>query len=188
MSKLMQRLASAKAERRKAIDRYAELLMQAEYTYDQLLYVAAETMVVHQNTKAALDEAESELLRINRSVVAYELVGNYENLTADERLDLLRPYAEEGDPASKLALLVAEHTKAATPRKGGKAKSDGLQAIRNYCRDLYEGQPAGMKHQTKLKAIRDQVTEFAKASGKKLSYDQFIKTASGWTEDLRQKK
>lgn len=68
---------------------------------------------------------------------------------------------------------------------GGRALADKRQPIIDYCRTLYSEQPADKKHQTKLKAIRDRVLEFSNGKGQRLSHDQFIKTASGWVEDLR---
>lgn len=104
-------------------------------------------------------------------------------------IELLKNYLTSHPMEKLIATAVAEggkKLKNCQSAHGGKAKSDKLQPIRDYCRDLYQQQPAIKPHQTKLKAIRDRVIEYAKTHcGKPLSYDQFIKTASGWVADLR---
>lgn len=75
-------------------------------------------------------------------------------------------------------------------KQGGKAKANARSVTREYCRKLYQEQPAEAKHQTRLKAIRDKVIAFDRSQivdneRKPLSFDQFIKTAGAWCDDLR---
>jgi len=81
---------------------------------------------------------------------------------------------------------VEEKARSDNASKGGRGKAVALNETKDFCRNLYREQPNGKKHQSKLKAIRERVIDYAKEKGQTLSYDQFIKTASGWVSDIRE--
>lgn len=115
----------------------------------------------------------------NAAFDSYERMSEY----AEETIKTLVEMVKE---QSLMLQAAPAKARADTARDGGSAKSQTLDPIRIYCRELYSEQPQNKKHQTKLKAIRERVITFAREQGKHLSYDQFIRTASGWVSDLRE--